>query len=406
MNDTPTDDALPYLDVFSEEYARDPYSLIKAARAQSPVARSDRGLEFLAHKTCQQLLMDRRLNTGMRGLLATQDITDGPLYDLFVESLLGVEGDLHRRLRGALMPYFNARAVNKLREASRHCVREWLTEPAVTGQCDFAEIVGRRLPSTLFCYMIGAPLDDAGHVADLSEGILKLFTFEPGTGEIAEAALLEARDYLAEIIEQRRRHPGDDLISAMIAATGDDKVSNEEVMDLAIAVLGGSTDNTNSQMSLNVMALAENQDAWRALKQDYDLIPTAVLEGARWKPGFLSGFRVPDEQIEVEGLLLPPDTMINTNVLAANRDPSVYPDPDRFDVGRKAAAGLNFGHGRHFCIGRPIALVEMEESLRVALELWSEFEVGSCEIWGSPFSLRTERIPVRFQLEDRILATA
>jgi cytochrome P450 len=399
-------DGLPYLDVFSEDYARDPYPLIEEVRAEGPVARSDRGLEFLEHQTCRELLADRRFNTGMRRLLGAQGITEGPLFDLFVGSLLGAEGDFHRRLRSAIMPYFGAGAVSQLREAARTHVREWLTEAAEAGECDFAEIVGRPLPAALFCHMMGAPVTDTAYVADISERLLKVFTFQPGTGEIAEGAVRDAHAYLEVLIDERRRRPGDDLISAMVKATGDDTLTDAEIMDLAIIVLGGSTDNTNAQMCLNLLALVQHPDAWQALKQNPDLIPSAVLEGVRWKPGFLNGFRTPDSPIEVGGLQLPPDAMINTNVLASNRDPSVYAEPHRFDIERDASAGLNFGHGRHFCVGRPIALVVMEESLRVVLELWSQYEVGDCEIWGSPYSLRTERVPVRFHLDDRAMTTA
>ena len=383
---------LPHLDVFSEAYAADPYPLITRARAAGPVARSDRGLEFLRHPTCQRVLMDRRLNTGFAGVLAEQGITGGPMFDLFVSSLIGAEGDLHRRLRGAIMPYFNAGAVQRLRAASRRHVDDWLAEAQEAGTCDFAEIVGRRLPSALFCRMIGAPLRDAPFVAGVSDRILRILTFLPGTGAAAEEALAEAHDWFAELIEERRRDPGEDLLSAMLAASGDDALTDAEVMDLALTVLGGSTDNTNTQMCLNLLALHENPDAWAALRSDRSLVPSAVVEGARWKPGFLAGFRIAEEEIEVEGVAVEPGAMIYTNVLAANRDPAVYDDPDRFDLSRTAPAGLNFGHGRHFCAGRPVAVVEMEEALRAALDRWSDFSVGDREIVGSPFSLRVDRL--------------
>jgi cytochrome P450 len=402
MSESQPYEHLPTLDVFSEEYARDPYPLISAARAQGPVAHSQRGLEFLDHDTCQRVLMDRRASSGLAGLLRRQGITNGPLYDMFVDGLLGAEGDLHRRLRGALMPYFNAGAVAKLRDFSRAVLRRWLAEEADSGECDFAWVIGRRLPSSLFCHMIGAPLDDAEFVAQVSEGILKVFTFEPGVGEVAERALQDAHGYLSEIVAHRREHPGDDMISALTASDG---VSDVEILDLAITVLGGSTDNTNAQMCLNLMALAEHPDAWWSLKQDRSLVSAAVLEGARWKPGVLSGFRVPDEEIEAAGLTLPPGVMVNTNVLAANRDPAVYDDPDRFDLHRKVVPGLNFGHGRHFCLGRAISLVEMEEALDAVLDLWAEFDIGSTEIWGSPFSTRTEHVQVRFEAAGSVVAS-
>ncbi len=390
-------DHLPYLDVFSDGYATDPYPLIAEARDRGPVARSDRGLEFLRHSTCQKVLMDPRLNTGFAGVLAEQGITDGPMFDLFVGSLLGAEGALHRRLRGAIMPYFNAGAVERLRAASRRHVDDWLSEAEEAGTCDFADIVGRRLPSTLFCHMIGAPLEDASFVASVSDRILRILTFLPGTGAAAEEAFAEAHDYLAELIEHRRRDPGDDLLSAMLAASGENALTDAEVMDLALTVLGGSTDNTNTQMCLNLMALHEHPEAWHALRSDRSLVPGAVVEGARWKPGFLAGLRIADEAIEAEGLVIEPGAMIFTNVLAANRDPVVYTHPDRFDISRRAAAGLNFGHGRHFCAGRPVAVVEMEESLHAALDRWSGFEVGDTEIVGSPFSLRVDRLEVHFE---------
>jgi cytochrome P450 len=185
----------------------------------------------------------------------------------------------------------------------------------------------------------------------------------------------------------------------MLAASGEHALSDAEVMDLALTVLGGSTDNTNTQMCLNLLALHENPDAWRALRSDRNLVPGAVVEGARWKPGFLAGFRIADEPLEADGLEIEPGAMLFLNVLAGNRDPVVYDDPDRFDITRKAPAGLNFGHGRHFCAGRPVAIVEMEESLHAALDRWSEFSVGETQIVGSPFSLRVDCLEVHVELD-------
>jgi cytochrome P450 len=405
MSDSTPFDDLPYLDVFSEAYASDPYALIAQARMLSPVARSDRGIEFLSHATAERLLTDRRLNTGMPMLMDQNGISDGPLWNLMVLSMLGAEGDLHRRLRNAVMPYFNAGAAARMRLASRAYVSAWLGETAEAGECDFATVVGRRLPATLFCDMIGAPAEDWEFIADVSEGMLKLFTFQPGAGDLAIAALHDGHAYLAELIEARRRAPGEDLISAMVTASGEDKVSDLEVMDLALTILGGSTDNTRSQMSLNLITLAELPDVWRALKRDRSLVATAVVEATRYRPGQLSGFRVPNEEIEVDGLTLTPEHVVHTNNYAANRDPAAYPDPDRFDIARKQGAPLNFGHGRHFCIGRPIAQVEMEEALNVALDLWSEFEIGDTDIWGAPFSLRTDRVSIHFELDRQALAS-
>ncbi|MGR7026754.1 cytochrome P450 [Geodermatophilus sp. URMC 62] len=391
-------DELPYLDVFSEEYTQDPYPLIARARAEGPVARSDRGLEFLTHTAGQELLGDLRCNTGFGGVLAQQGITDGPLYEQWVQGLLGAEGELHKRLRLAVMPYFSAGAAKRLRDAAHQHVDEWVAEAEHSGEFDFADIAGRRLPSALFCHMIGVPVSDAPIMADISERMLAILTFQPGTGEIAEQARIDAHDYLRPLVEQRKRQPGDDLISALVSATGEGALSDAEVMDTVSTVLGGSTDNTNTQLCLNLLALAENPGGWRALKADRALVRTAVLEGVRWKPGFLAGFRVPEEEFEYAGITLEPGQLILLNTYAANRDPAVYTDPDRFDVGRKAPAALNFGHGRHFCVGRAIALVEMEETLNVLLDRWSEFSVGDVEMWGSPFSLRVQKAPVRFDV--------
>jgi cytochrome P450 len=402
MSDLRERKELPFLDVFSEAYARNPYPMIEGARAQGEVVRSERGLEFLSRRAAQELLFDKRFNTGIARILSFQKVHDGPLFSLFAENLLAVEGEHHRRLRGALMPFFNTSSVECMRQVARTHARAWLREVADAGQLDFAEVIGRRLPAAVFCYMIGAPLEDAEHISRISEDLLKIFTFHPGNDQIAARALRQGEHYVRNLIEARRSKPGSDLVSALLSVSGGDRLRDNEIFELVLLVLAGSTDNSKTQLCENMLAFAAHPRSWQMLKQEPELIPSAVLECIRWMPGFLVGIRVANEDLLFRGVSLTADEAVYSNVLAANRDPSIYSNPHTFDIRRTDTLALNFGYGRHSCLGRGIAIVEMEETLRAALDLWSEFEVtGACNIWGSPFSLRTESIPLSFTIDKK-----
>ncbi len=138
---------LPELDVFSAEFARDPHAVLGPVRAQGPLARSTRGLEVLSYSACQDVYRDPNLGVGQREAFDACGITEERFIETFVGNINNVEGDLHRRLRRLVTPFFTAARAEQLRLETRRLIDGWLDDVAEAGECDLMEAMARRLPS-------------------------------------------------------------------------------------------------------------------------------------------------------------------------------------------------------------------------------------------------------------------
>ena len=397
-----TIDDLPYLNVFSPEYAADPNSVIDPVRAVSPLARSERGVEILAYSDCEDLLRDTGLATGFIEMFEASGISEGPAVDAFKFGIVESEGADHTRLRKAVARYFTARKIESLRATAHDLVKLWLVESAEQGTIDFEAAIGRRLPASLFCMLIGAPLEDSGAMAEYSDGVTRIFQYDPKHRDFIDSRCAELGDYIRRLMGQRRAAPGDDLLSVLVAAQDSGQLTETEVVSMCMVLLGGSTDTTNAQMCMNTLALARHPEAWALLREHPEHVRAAVAEAVRYAPAMISDVRVARQAAEFAGRKMPQGTMMHANIAAANFDATIFQDPKRFDVLRDPGpGGLNFGRGRHFCLGRPLTIMAQEEVVRAMLELWSQFELtGEPGIWGSPFPLRAGVVPLKFELTE------
>lgn len=173
------------------------------------------------------------------------------------------------------------------------------------------------------------------------------------------------RQRLFGLIETPRADPADDLLSDMMRAeVDDDRLTHEELLALAAQLLMGGTDTTRNQLAAAVQVFCAHPDQWRLLAERPELAVQAVHEVMRYCPVILTTMRVPIEDVELAGVRIPAGTLIIANTVAANRDPAVYPEPDRFDIAREdAPAMLTFGGGIHHCLGAHLAHIELVEGL-------------------------------------------
>jgi cytochrome P450 len=391
--------ALPELDVFAAEYAERPLDAIDAVRPLGPVARSSRGIELLSHAACFDMLREPQLTVAFAKMFATSGITEGRAYDVFaLNGLMAANPADHARMRKVLAPFFAPAEVESLRPLASALATEWLRDALEADRCDMAAFVGHRLPPSLFCRMIGAPSDDVPRLTNFSQTMNQVFHFDRERRDEIEAAFADGEAYMLDLIERRAARPGDDLISLMIAAEARGELTRDEVVNIAINILGGSTDGTNASMCMVFIALAEHPDQWRLLKQQPALLRSAIQEARRVRSAVLSITRIPPEEIELCGVTIPEDVAIVANVLGANFDPEAFERPRQMDIARKSKTPfLNFGLGHHFYVGQFVAMLVLEETLRAALTLWSEFSVDGVPTFrGAPYPLLVEQAAFRF----------
>ena len=169
------------------------------------------------------------------------------------------------------------------------------------------------------------------------------------------------------MIVTRRTSPGDDLISELIRAEDDgDRLTHDELVNLAAILLHAGTDTTRNQLAAAVQVLADHPDQWEQLADQPELAPQAVEELMRHSPVNFRSLRMATEDVELGGVQFPAGSFVIANTAAANRDPAVYDDPDRLDITRQAQpAMLTFGSGVHHCLGAHLARIELAEALRV-----------------------------------------
>jgi cytochrome P450 len=397
-----TDLELPELDFFAEELRGERFhEVMGELRARSWLATSDLGY-FVLDREAAAFFMRTRSATfpGMR-IAEMFGVEEGPLLEEMRHNILHINGDAHRRLRNLVNPAFTPRAANRWRPSMREFLERLWAPLAGERSCEFVGAFAKPYPSLTIATVMGAPLEDAPKLHEWSNLIQR--QFDPHSlmneRERIERACEEFYEWAGALIERRRDDPGDDLISALIAAEQEgDRLSDVECMNLVLNVLVGGVDTTQSQLAHGLRVFASRPDQWELLAARPELAPAAVEELLRYEPITPFTARLLHEEVEYRDVVFPADTVVMVCSFTGNRD-GVGGDPSEFDItaARGEAKPLTFGAGIHYCLGANLARAELQEALSFlpermpALELDAEPELGSIHgIYG------LERLPIRW----------
>jgi pentalenolactone synthase len=262
----------------------------------------------------------------------------------------------HARMRRLLQPHFSPKHLRALAPRVDALTDELLNELAEQGPpADLHARLALPLPILVICELLGVPYsdrdqfrtwaEDAGNVRDRAR---------------SERGLAELFDYGSRLVEHKRAHPGDDVISRLCATDG---VSDVEAATMSMFLLFAGHETTVVQIGLGAVLLLTNGDQWRALLDNPALIPNAVEELLRAAAtgGGVGGIpRYARTDFDIEGVTIHAGDLVLLDIGSANHDPAVFADPQRTDVARKEAAHLTFGHGARYCIGAPLARIELK----------------------------------------------
>jgi cytochrome P450 len=288
----------------------------------------------------------------------------------------------HARTRALLQPHFSPRHMRTLAPRVEALTREALDKLAEQGPpADLHTEVALPLPISVICELLGVPYsdrdqfrawaEDAGNVRDRAR---------------SERGLAELFGYGRGLVEHKRAHPGDDVISRMCATDG---VSDDEAATMSMFLLFAGHETTVVQIGLGAMLLLTNRDQWQALLDNPALIPNAVEEllRAATTGGGVGGIpRYARADFDIDGVTIHPGDLVLLDIGSANHDPEVFTDPERIDVARKEAAHVAFGYGARYCIGAPLARIELNT---VFAQLIPRFP--SMHLTGDPATLPTRR---------------
>ncbi|ORW91729.1 cytochrome [Mycobacterium sp. IEC1808] len=343
---------------------------VREAQARAPIAIGPLGPEILSYEMARDMLRDNRFRMPSGITLAAQGVTSGPLYDKLANSLLGLDGPPHTRLRKLVSRAFTPRATAGLQDTIHEVVNGLIDRVADAGRCDVVSDIARPYPTPIMCALIGAPREDWRLFSEWTDEIFKAFNFQPAA-TFDEGAIMRAWGeldaYVDDMVAARRNSLTDDLLSELIRAESDgDRLSLDELRMLVAGFLMAGTDTTRHQLAASVQVLCEHPDQWAKLRDHPELAMQAVEESMRHSPAVCIAPRTATEDAEFGGYLFPAGTFVVVNTFAANRDPAIYADADRFDIARNdLPAILTFGGGAHYCLGANLARRELAEALTI-----------------------------------------
>ncbi|MFF2198415.1 cytochrome P450 [Streptomyces sp. NPDC058157] len=344
-----------------EEYA--------ATRAAGPVrflpAGSAGGPAYLVtgYAEAREALGDPRLSKDTGAFFADKE-SRRRLHPAVSRSMLATDPPGHTRLRKLVTGAFTTGAVRQLRPFIARTTDELLARWNPGEPFDFVAGLAVPLPVIVICELLGVPQADRSAVRRWSAGL-----FADGQPEAVDEASHALAGYMTELIAARRRAPGSSLLDRLIAARdGQDRLSEEELVSLAVLLLVAGHETTANALGNALLALLRSPAVPARLRADPDMLPAVLDELLRFdSPVGTATFRFTTEPVTLGGTAIPAGVPVLVALGAANRDPDRFPAPDRLDPDRDAAAHLAFGHGIHRCVGAPLALAEAEIALRAVL---------------------------------------
>jgi cytochrome P450 len=359
---------LPTIDYERCQSIEEAHKLLHRARCQAPIAIGPHGPELLTYELVRTVLRDPRFRVPQGMFLASQGITSGPLWQRVATNLISLDGPAHHRLRRLVSKAFTPRATERLRTTIVDVINELVDHHSAAGRCEVVSDIARQYPIPIICALLGAPAEDWQLFSDWTDDIFKAFSWEVAAHERSILAAWDELDaYIDDMVARRRNRLTDDLISELIRAEDDgDRLSAEELRMLAAGLLMAGTDTTRNQLAASVHALCDRPDQWELLAEHPELASSAVEETMRHSPIAGATLRTALQDVEIAGVVIPAGTLVVANTAAANRDPAVYDEPDRLDIGRNGAPPMQtFGAGMHYCLGANLARLELAEALVV-----------------------------------------
>lgn len=389
---------IPEINLSDPEVLRDPFTAYGQARQRCPLARLvapgfGEMWAFTRHDDARAMLNDQRFELTASSYLRP----DVPEHCLaYLRTMQEMNGPEHARLRRLVSPAFSARRAAEFRPRIESIVEGLLDDLPEHVQNDTVDLLAhfaRPLPIEVICELVGIPVADrprwreygaavaAGHGQRFADAI-------PGIITDAQAA-----------VARRTADPADDLVSHLVRAQAEDgdRLSDIEVVTMVWhLVLAGQT--PTNLIANAVEALLTHPDQLALLRADPGRLSGAVEELTRWcGPQLLTIPRWAREDVEIEGIPVGKGEAVTAAIVSANRDPRVFPDPDRLDIARPAGTSghLGYAHGPHFCLGAPLARAQTEVALAAVLRRFPNLTLaGDCERAPDPGTWRLASLPV------------
>lgn len=368
---------------FDEATRRNPFDLYAEARRECPVY-AHPGLPIVSvfrYDDAQSILKDA----------ATWSSRFPPPpgvkpEDMPEPSMIGQDPPEHTRLRGLVNQAFTPRIVRRLEPRMREIADELVTRAVDQGEVDLVQALTYPLPVIVIAEIIGVPSEDRERfkhwsdrlVANLGNGL-----FSPPPPEmLAEIRGLfdQMGAYFAVLAEERRREPREDLLTGLVQAQFEgSRLTHDEMIRMLVLLLVAGNETTTTLIGNTVLELLDHPDQLARLRSDPELLPSAVEEVLRFSSPVQLDPRVATRDVEVRGVPLAKGQIVVSWIGSANRDEEIFPNADRFDIGRNDNYHIAFGFGPHFCLGSSLAKLETQVAVGALLAKTRSFERTTSE---------------------------
>jgi cytochrome P450 len=357
----------------------DPYPLYHELRQLAPVHRTQPGMWLLSrYDDCWAAMRDPRLGKDYAPQIAQRfgaDWRKHPSLTAGEHSMLNTTGPEHTRLRKLVTKSFTPRMIENLKPFIEQVVHQLLDPVADAGGGDILAAVGFPLPVTIIGEMLGVPEADREQFRHLVSDLVAIFEMQPTAEqmEAADAAQLAITAYFLQLIAEKRRQPGEDLLSKLATIeAGGDCLTDDELVTLASLLFAAGFETTTNLFGNGLLGLLRQPEQIDLLRRDASLFANLPDEILRYDGTAQLVNRVTEASIEIGGVTIPAGEQVFALLGAGNHDPARYQNPDRLDVTRTDIQPLSFGGGVHFCLGAALARAEIEITFRALLQRFDD----------------------------------
>ncbi len=316
-----------------------------------------------------------------------------PLAQVLVRQMLFMDPPSHSRIRALASKAFTPRRVEILHAHIQDITESLLDAVQAKGRMDVIADLAYPLPAIVTAEMLGLPTSDWEQLtawsADFAEA-LGNFQHNPDHSQRVLRSLEEMTAYFHTVVQERQKHPRDDLIGALLTVEVDgDCLSEEEVVANSIMLMTGGQETTTNLIGNGLLTLLRHPDQFEKLRTDSSLIPSAIEELLRYESPIQYTSRLAPKDVQMGGKTIRKGQAVIAVIGAADRDPERFPDPDRLDICRQDNRHLAFAWGPHFCFGAPLARLEGHIAFDAVLRRMPDLTLSSGSVsWRENLGFR------------------
>jgi cytochrome P450 len=382
------------------EQLPDPYPLLGRLREFDPVHQirlADGREAWLVSRydDVRAGLADPRLSNDPFNATLPVGVAAGPPQ----QDLISSDPPVHTRLRRLVAKEFTARRCAALRPRIQQLTDDLLAAIAPQGKAELVADFAYPLPVAVICELLGVPPAEQTEFRELSAALMTPVSDEVAAGQ-REQSWIALHDYLRQLIARKRATPGDDLLTALAAAQAHERLTENELIGMALILLVGGHESTVGLIATGILRLLEHPDQLAKLRGDPGLLAPAIEELLRYDgPMTLGPFRYAKVALDIGGVRIPKGALVFLSAGAANRDGRRFEHPDRLDLTRQASPHLGFGHGIHYCLGAPLARIEAQVAIGTLIQRLPQLALavpGSQLVWRPSVFRGVASLPVTF----------